>query len=148
MSTSLIGKNWHRQVSHQICDRVGMVFVEDLNLVGLSRGILGKHCLDSGCGQFFNILEQTCLKRDVYFQKVNSRKTSQICPSCSFETGKKEFSERTHICSNCGYTTDRDVAAAQVVAIRRLATVGHTVKMHGTASKFIGIPKTQESSHL
>ena len=103
-----------------------MVFVEDLNLVGLSRGILGKHCLDAGFGQFFNILEQTCLKRDVYFQKINSRKTSQICPSCSFETGKKELSERTHICSNCGYTTDRDVAAAQVVAIRGLATVGHT----------------------
>jgi putative transposase len=140
-------KDWHRQVSHQICDNVGMVFVEDLNLVGLSRGILGKHCLDAGFGQFFNILEQTCLKRDVYFQKVNSRKTSQICPSCSFETGKKELSERTHICSNCGYTTDRDVAAAQVVAIRGLATVGHTVKMLAEG-KFIGIPKTQESSDL
>jgi putative transposase len=113
-------------VSHQICDHVGMVFVEDLNLVGLSRGILGKHCLDAGFGQFFNTLEQTCLKRDVYFQKLNSRKTSQICPSCSCETGKKELSERTNICSNCGYTTDRDVAAAQVVAIRGLATVGHT----------------------
>ena len=32
------------------------------------------------------------------------------------------------VCSNCGYTTDRDVAAAQVVAIRG-AAVGHTVKM-------------------
>ncbi|WP_318780269.1 zinc ribbon domain-containing protein [Anabaenopsis elenkinii] len=56
------------------------------------------------------------LKRDVYFQKVDSRKTSQICPNCGVETGKKELSERTHVCSNCGYTTDRDVVAAQVVA--------------------------------
>ncbi|CDN13600.1 hypothetical protein RintRC_2083 [Richelia intracellularis] len=31
---------------HQICDSTGMVFVEDLNLVGLSGGMLGKHCLD------------------------------------------------------------------------------------------------------
>lgn len=137
-------KDWHRKLSHQICNDAGMVFVEDLNLVGLSRGMLGKHCLDAGFGQFFNILEQTCFKRDVYFQKVDARKTSQICPNCGMETGKKELSERTHVCSNCGYTTDRDVAAAQVVLVRGLAAVGHTVKMLAEG-KFIGIPVKQES---
>ena len=71
-------KDWHRKLSHQLCDNVGMIFVEDLNFIGLSRGMLGKHCLDEGFGQFFNILEQTCFKRGVYFQKVNARKTSQI----------------------------------------------------------------------
>jgi putative transposase len=137
-------KDWHRKLSHKLCNDTGMVFVEDLNLVGLSRGMLGKHCLDAGFGQFFNILEQTCFKRDVYFQKVDARKTSQICPNCGIETGKKELSQRTHVCSNCGYTTDRDVAAAQVVAIRGLAAVGHTVKMLAEG-KFIGIPLKQES---
>ncbi|HEY9801528.1 MAG TPA: transposase [Leptolyngbyaceae cyanobacterium] len=140
-------KDWHRKLSHQICNNAGMVFVEDLNLVGLSRGMLGKHCLDAGFGQFFNILEQICFKRGVYFQKVDSRKTSQICPNCGVETGKKELSQRTHVCSNCGYTTDRDVAAAQVVLHRGLAAVGHTVKMLAEG-KFIGIPKMQESPVL
>ncbi|MBW4632008.1 MAG: transposase [Iphinoe sp. HA4291-MV1] len=144
---ALSRKDFHRKLSHQVCNNAGMVFVEDLNLVGLSRGMLGKHCLDAGFGQFFNILEQTCFKRDVYFQKVDSRKTSQICPNCGTQTGKKELSERTHICSNCGYTTDRDIAAAQVVAIRGLAAVGHTVKMLAEG-KFIGIPLKQESSYL
>ena len=104
-----------------------MIFGEDLNLVGLSRGMLGKHCLDGGFGQFFNILEQTCFKRGVYFQKVDARKTSQICPNCQHETGKKTLAERVHKCDNCGYETHRDVAAAQVVLIRGLAAVGHTV---------------------
>ncbi|WP_442948427.1 RNA-guided endonuclease InsQ/TnpB family protein [Nostoc sp.] len=140
-------KDWHRKLSHKICNDTGMVFVEDLNLIGLSRGMLGKHCLDAGFGQFFNILEQTCFKRDVYFQKVDARKTSQICPNCGTETGKKELSQRTHVCSNCGYTTDRDVAAAQVVLQRGLAAVGHTVKMLAEG-KFVGIPVKQESSHL
>ncbi|MDZ8263346.1 transposase [Nostoc sp. ChiQUE01b] len=140
-------KDWHSKLSHQICNNAGMVFVEDLNLIGLSKGMLGKHCLDAGFGQFFNILEQTCFKRDVYFQKVDSRKTSQICPSCGVKTGKKELSERTHICSNCGYTTNRDVAAAQVVVIRGLAAVGHTVKMLAEG-KFVGIPVKQESPVL
>jgi len=141
-------KDWHRKLSHQICDDAGMAFLEDLNLVGLSRAMLGKHCLDAGFGQFFNILEQTCFKRGVYFQKVDAKKTSPICPNCLNETGKKELSERVNSCHNCGYTTDRDVAAAQVVLKRGLAAVGHRVKMHRTASKFMGIPAKQESPRL
>jgi putative transposase len=119
-------KDWHWKLSHQLCKDVGMIFVEDLNLVGLSRAMLGKHCLDASWGQFFTILAQTCFKHGVYFQTVSAHKTSQICPSCGVETGKKELSERTHSCSSCGYTTARDVAAAQVVLIRGLAAVGHT----------------------
>jgi len=122
-------KNWHRKLSHQICDNAGMVFVEDLNLVGPKAAMLGKHCLDAGFGQFFNILEQTCFKRGLYFQKVDGNKTSEICPNCLKETGKKELSERVHSCHHCAYTTDKDVAAAQVVLKRGLAAVGHTVKM-------------------
>ena len=140
-------KDWHRKLSHQICKDVGMIFVEDLNLIMLSRGMLGKHCLDASWGQFFTILEQTCLKYGVYFQKVNANKTSQNCPNCLTETGKKQLCERTHSCSNCGYTTDRDVAAAQVVLIRGLAAVGHTVKML-SEGKFVGIPAKKESPCL
>ncbi len=123
-------KYWHPKLSHQICDGAGMVFVEDLNWVGSKAAMLGKHCLDAGFGEFFNILEQTCFKRGVYFQKVDAKKTSEICPNCLKEIGKKELSERVHSCHHCAYTTDRDVAAAQVVLKRGLAAVGHTVKMH------------------
>ncbi len=132
-------KDWHRKLSHKLCDDAGMIFVEDLNLIGLSRGMLGKHCLDAGFGQFFNILEQICFKRGVYFQKVDARKTSQICPNCLYETGKRPSSNRIHACDNCGYTTDRDIAAAQVVRIRGLAAVGHTVKMLNEG-KTVGFP--------
>jgi putative transposase len=140
-------KDWHWKLAHQICQDTGMIFVEDLNLVGLSKAMLGKHCLDAGWGQFFTILEQACFKHGVYFQKIDARKTSQICPNCGVETGKKDLSERTHSCSSCGYTTDRDVAAAQVVLLKGLAAVGHTVKMLGEG-KFVGIPATQESPRL
>jgi putative transposase len=110
--------------------------------------MLGKHCLDAGFGQFFNILEHTCFRRRVFFQKVDAKKTSHICPNCLNETGKKELSERVLSCHHCGYTTDRDGAAAQVVVKQGLAAVGHTVKMHRTASKFMGIPAKQESPNL
>jgi putative transposase len=119
-----LAKDFHWKVSHQLCNQAKTIFVEDLNFVGLSRGMLGKHCLDAGWGQFFQILEQCCFKRGVYFQKVDSKKTSQICPNCGTETGKKELSERVHVCGNCGYTTDRDVAAAQVVLLRGVQPSG------------------------
>jgi putative transposase len=122
-------KDWHRKFSHQICDDAGMVFLEDLNWVGPKSAMLGKHCLDAGFGQLFNILEQTCFKRGVYFQKVDAKKTREICPNCLNETGKKELSERVHSCHHCAYTIDRDVAPAEVVLKRGLAAVGHTVKM-------------------
>ena len=141
-------KDWRRKLSHQIYDNAGMVFLEDLNLVGSKAGMLAKHCLDAGFGQFFNILEQTCFKRGVYFPKVDAKKTSQICPNSLNETGKKELSERVHSCHHYAYTTDRDVAAAQVVLQGGLAAVGHRVKMHRTASKFMGIPAKQESPRL
>jgi putative transposase len=89
----------------------------------------GKHTLDAGFGQFLSILEYVCLKRGVAFLKVDPNGTSQICPNCQTHTGKKPLSLRVHSCPECGYETDRDVAAAQVVAQRGLAAVGHTVKM-------------------
>jgi putative transposase len=138
-------KNYYWLLAHNLCDWAGTIFVEDLNLKGLARGFLGKHCLDAGWGQFFQVLEQCCRKRRVFFLKIDSKKTSQICPNCLVETGKKELSERIHSCSHCGYTTDRDVAAAQVVLIRGLAAVGHTVKML-SEGKAVALPMTKESS--
>ena len=91
-------KDWHRKLSHQICDDAAMAFLEDLNLVGLSRAMLGKHCLDAGFGQFFNILEQTCFKRRVFFQKVDAKKTRNICPIVLKKQAKKSYqNEFAHV---------------------------------------------------
>jgi putative transposase len=68
-----------------------------------------------------------------------------LCPNCLVETGKKDLSDRVHLCQHCGYTTDRDVAAAQVVLIRGLAAVGHTVKML-SEGKAVMLPLTEELS--
>lgn len=136
--------DYHWKVAHLICDTAGMVFVEDLNLKALAKGMLGKHCLDAGWGGFLAKLEQVCFKRGVFFLKVDSKKTSQICPSCLVETGKKELSERIHKCNECGYVVDRDVAAAMVVRHHGLAAVGHTVKML-SEGKAVSLPVMKES---
>ncbi|MEA5495676.1 transposase [Limnoraphis robusta Tam1] len=110
-----------------MCDQAGMIFVEDLDFRAWAKGMLGKHTLDAGFGQFFNILAWVCWKRGVYFGKVDYRYTSQICPHCGAHTGKKDLSERTHKCPECNYECNRDVAAAQVICNRGIAAVGQIV---------------------
>lgn len=138
---------FHFKLAHKLCDQAGMIFAEDLNVFAWAKGMFSKHTLDAGFGAFLSILEWVCWKRGVYFAKVNPDGTSQTCPNCNHHTGKKELSERVHCCGECGYITDRDVAAAQVVVQRGLAAVGHTVKMLGEGLS-VGSLLTQESASM
>ncbi len=137
-------KDYHFKVAHHLCNQAGMIFAEDLNLAGCASGMLAKHCLDAGWGQFLQILEYVCWKRGVYFARVDAKGTSQTCPQCGTHTGKKTLAERVHKCNECGYETDRDVAAAQVVMQRGCLAVGHTVSKL-VEGKVIGLPLMQES---
>ena len=120
-------KEFHIKVAHHLCDNAGMIFAEELNLKALASGMLGKHCLDAGWGEFLSILNWVSWKRGVYFAKVDARGTSQYCPACGVHV-PKGLSVRIHDCPECGYTTNRDVASGQLVLNRGLAAVGQIVK--------------------
>ena len=122
-------KEYHFNLAYQLCDGVGMIFVEDINFGSWSKGLFCKQSLDMGLGQFFNILEYVCSKTDTYFAKVDKNYTSQICPNCGTHTGKKDFSVRVHHCPECEYIQNRDVAASEVIRNRGLdnIAVGTTV---------------------
>ena len=122
-------KEYHFDLAYKLADEVGMIFVEEINFVSWSRGLFAKQSLDMGLGQFFNILEYVCFKTDTYFAKVDKNYTSQICPNCGTNTGKKGLSVRVHNCPECEYTQNRDVAASQVIRNRGLdnIAVGTTV---------------------
>ncbi len=120
-------KDWHFKLAHHLCDGAGMIFIEDINFVSWQRGMLSKDSADGGFGQFVNILQWVCWKTDTYFAKVDKNGTSQTCPNCGAHTGKKTLDVRIHDCSDCGYSTTRDVAAAQEVRNRGLKAVGQIV---------------------
>ena len=126
-----------------------MIFVEDINFNSWAKGMFGKHTLDAGFGQFFNILEWSAWKNDSYFAKVNKDYTSQVCPNCDGHTGKKELSNRVHSCSECGYITHRDVAAAQVIRNRGINALGQSVSENVCGEVLTGtgncLVKTQRS---
>ncbi|MEI2582283.1 RNA-guided endonuclease InsQ/TnpB family protein [Scytonema sp. PRP1] len=120
-------KDWHFKLAHKLCNDAGMVFVEEIDFRTWAKGMLGKHTLDAGFGQFVEILKWVCWKRGVYFAKVDKDYTSQVCPQCDTHTGKKELKDRLHVCQSCGYTTHRDVAAAQVIRNRGVNALGRSV---------------------
>lgn len=138
-------KDFFYKLSHQLCDEAGMIFAEDLNLKAMSRGMLCKHTLDAAWGEFLNILQWVCFKRNVYFDKVDASGTSQICPACGVNTGKKELSQRIHECE-CGYRTNRDVAAAKVIMQRGLSSVGQTRRMLAEGN-VVGVNTSGLASH-
>ncbi|WP_017318284.1 RNA-guided endonuclease InsQ/TnpB family protein [Mastigocladopsis repens] len=120
-------KDFHFKTAHKLCDQGDSIFVEDIDFRTWAKGMFCKHTLDAGFGQFFNILSYVASKRGKYFGKVDKNYTSQTCPNCDALIGKKTLYVRIHHCPECGYTTNRDVAASQVIRNRGVNAVGQTV---------------------
>jgi putative transposase len=126
-------KDWQFKLAHELAKDAGMIFVEDIDFRVWAKGMFSKHTLDASFGQFVEILKWVCWKQGVYFEKVNKDYTSQVCPSCDTHTGKKTLDNRVHSCQECGYTTHRDVAAAQVIRNRGLSAEGRLVDIKENA---------------
>jgi putative transposase len=133
-------RDWHFKLANYLCDLTDNIFVEDINFISWSRGIVRKQSLDSGIGQFINeILPYVCWKRSKFRKKVNKDGTSQECSNCGNHTGKKQLSERIHNCQYCNYTAPRDVVSAEVIKNRGLMAVGHTVIQNDYRDVLTGI---------
>ena len=133
-------KDFHLKTAHQLCDQAQTIFAEDLNLKGLTRGMLRQDCLDAAFGQFLSLTEWVCWKRGVYFAKVNPNGTSQTCPNC-LATVTKGLGVREHHCPECGYRTHRDHAAAEMVlhrGKRECSTRGQSGNGNGLPSRSVG----------
>ena len=110
-------KDFHFKAAHQLCDGAEVIVIEDLNLIGLSRGMLGKHMLDAGHGQFLNsVLPWVGFKRGKAVVKEKAAGTSQECPECG-EAVHKALKTRWHECL-CGCSMPRDIASGLVLRNR------------------------------
>ncbi|MGF1575552.1 MAG: zinc ribbon domain-containing protein, partial [Cyanophyceae cyanobacterium] len=85
---------------------------------GLNRSIL-----DVGWGMLRSAIATKLAEAGGVLVEVPTQKVkhSQTCPRCGHQE-KKSLSERTHLCQQCSYSCDRDVAAAQVMLGSALGT--------------------------
>ena len=105
--------DFQHKLSRKIVNNYGIIFVEDLNVKGLSRGRLAKSVYDAGWAAFFRKLLYKAESAGRRFSSVDPRGTSQRCP-CG-EANPKRLSDRGHVCLHCGLVTTRDQAAAMEV---------------------------------
>lgn len=141
-------RDFHYKQAHALCDAGDMVFMEDLDYRTSAQGMFGKHMLDAAFGQFRSIVKYICWKRGKFFGVVAAWLTSQECPECGAVV-RKDLSVRVHSCPNCNYTTDRDVASAQVIrnrGIRIASTDGQSGIESVCAAGLPGFEVTQSRS--
>jgi putative transposase len=107
------------KTSTQIAKKYALVYVEDLNIAGMSKNRhLSKHLLDCGWGLFRTMLEY---KTNVV--KVNPKYTSQTCFCCGAKDAKSRVSQSEFVCTNCGAASHADVNAAKNIMCRGAALV-------------------------
>ncbi len=96
------------------------VVLEDLNVSGLVRNHkLAKSIVDASWYLFRQWLEYFGSKFGRQVIAVAPHYTSQECSNCGIRT-QKSLSTRTHFCSSCGHTEQRDINAAKVILRRHL----------------------------
>ncbi len=110
-------KDYLHKTSRYIANKYDYVFVENLDLKGMSEKKenmkLGKSISDLGYGTFLNYLSyklewlnKKLVKVDRYFP------SSQLCSECGYQKTDLILSTRAWICPKCGVKHNRDVNAA------------------------------------
>jgi putative transposase len=118
----------HRQSYRLI--RNGTIAIEDLNVKGLSGGMLAKSVHDVGWASFFDKIAYKAESAGRNLIKVDPSGTSQIC-LCG-ATVRKLLSDREHVCTECGLIAPRDLVSAQVILQRaRISPSNHNVGLSG-----------------
>jgi putative transposase len=75
---------------------------------------------DVAIGQAIDLLETKAKEHGKLVIRVDNWGTTLCCAKCGHQE-KKKLSQRTHKCSNCGYTVARDVNSGQNIKLKGLA---------------------------
>ena len=97
-----------------LVERYDRIYVEALNIVGLTRGMLSRQVSDAAWGGFLHWLRVKAEEAGRDVVEVDPRGASQVCSSCETVV-EKPLRERVHRCPHCGLVLDRDVNAARNV---------------------------------
>lgn len=107
-------RDFLHQLSRKITNSYDAVYIEDLNMQGMSQALnFGKSVHDNGWGTFTTLLSyklkdagKRLIKIDKWFP------SSKTCSGCGAVKDELALSERIYTCNSCGLRLDRDINAA------------------------------------
>jgi putative transposase len=105
------------KLAHDLCRQYDTIFIEDLNLNGMTR-LWGRKMNDLAHGQFVSILEQVAAKYGCTVHKIDKWFPSSKLCDCGYKNDNLSLNDRTWVCPRCGQIHDRDVHAAEMILRR------------------------------
>lgn len=105
-------KDFHHKTARDLVRRYDRIAVEDLNVLGLARGMLARPVHDAAWAQFTTTLSAKAEEAGRILVRVDPRGTSQRCSGCDADV-PKDLGTRVHRCPHCGLTMDRDINASR-----------------------------------
>lgn len=122
-------KDYLHKVSHAITSKYNILFVEDLNLKGMTKSAKGtaeapgkmvtqksglnRSLLDSGLSMFLTQLAYKTLHQSGFFEKVNPAYTSQACHNCGHTCKENRKRQSNFKCVQCSFALNADENAAK-----------------------------------
>ena len=110
-------KDYQWKLAHELCRRYDIIFLEDLNMSGMSK-LWGRKVNDLAHGQFTQILEQVATKYGCTVHKIDRWYASSKLCECGYKNSDLRLSDREWVCPRCGLVHDRDIHAAQNILRR------------------------------
>ncbi len=145
-------QNWVHHETTRIVSGNSTVVTEELEVKKMSakakkgkrkkqKAGLNKSILDVGMGMIKSSLKAKLNDVAGLFVEVPTRKVkpSQTCSKCRHQE-KKELSERQHICKNCGYSQQRDIASAEVMLL------WHSTNLQGLGTNLSDVDDSSSTS--
>lgn len=99
------------QLAHQLCQQYDRIFIEDLQLTGMSA-LWGRKMADLAHGKFVLKLQYVATKYGVTVHKIDRYYPSSKTCTCGYVNHGLQLHERTWACPECGTVHKRDLLAA------------------------------------
>ena len=111
------------KLAHQLCRQYDNIFIEDLNLTGMSR-CWGRKMSDLAHGEFVLKLEYVASKYGCTVHKIDRfHPSSRLC-MCGYKNDTLTLKDRVWTCPECGAVHQRDLLAANNILRQGIAELG------------------------
>lgn len=130
-------QDWFYQTAHAVCRKYEYLFIEDLNVAGMTQmKHWGRKVNDLGWSGFVKTLEYVASKYGVTVHKIDRFYPSSRLCECGYKNDALKLSDRVWTCPECGAVHHRDLHAAQNIyrrGIAELESIGKTSPSIATA---------------
>ena len=116
---------WH--LAHQLCQQYDSIFIEDLQLTGMSA-LWGRKIADLAHGEFVLKLQYLAHKYGVTVHKIDRFYPSSKTCTCGYVNHGLQLHERTWTCPECGTVHKRDMLAANNILRQGIAELKSACK--------------------